>query len=177
MSDASVVPGTSPVPPEGSLQKQIDELEANGIATTFLADIPFFLSTPKLGQPVSVIANEPNVGITALAISSAISTRASAQCVGVIIAINEVRSPVTGQLTNEYKIQSSGKVVLTEAEWAHVTGEQGGLTGGETYFLDASGVLAQLPPSPSGDFSSQVGVALNSTTLLLSTPSVPIRNP
>ena len=71
-------------------------------------------------------------------------------------------------------IQYRDRVVLTTAQWDAVTGQVGGLTPGP-YYVSAttSGGLTNVRPMPPGTFVTQVGLALDSTTLLLQ-PSMPI---
>jgi hypothetical protein len=69
-------------------------------------------------------------------------------------------------------------VGLTTAQWDEVTGASGGLTAGAVYYLSATslGGLTATAPTGSGTFVAQVGVALNDTSLLLSTPATPRQN-
>jgi hypothetical protein len=63
--------------------------------------------------------------------------------------------------------QFSGVLNLSEAQWDVVTGGSGGLTRGIRYYLSATteGRITATPPSDSGTFVAQVGVALSSEDL------------
>ncbi len=70
-------------------------------------------------------------------------------------------------------MQVGGKVVLTPVQWAVVT-DTGGLVAGTTYYVDTSAHPGRLTSvEPVSGFAAQVGVALSTTTLVLSTPVVP----
>ena len=70
--------------------------------------------------------------------------------------------------------QTSGLVTLTPTQWAAIT-DTGGLVGGFTYYVDTSAHPGRLTAiEPSTGFAAQVGVALNTTTLILSTPCFPL---
>ena len=62
---------------------------------------------------------------------------------------------------------TAGPLELTAGEWDAVTGQVGGLTVGNVYFLSAttSGQISTIPPSVTGEFSTKVGKALTTTTL------------
>lgn len=74
-------------------------------------------------------------------------------------------------------VQASAVVTLATAQWDAVTGQVGGLTSGATYYVSPTSVgnLTTTPPEIPGAFTTQVGVALNTTDLLLE-PSVPVRD-
>jgi len=67
-------------------------------------------------------------------------------------------------------IQSDGVLEASTAEWDAVTGEAGGLTPGDKYYLDAAtaGMLTRTVPSNSGEFVAMVGVAISTTELEIS---------
>lgn len=70
--------------------------------------------------------------------------------------------------------QTSGLVTLTPTQWAAIT-DTGGLVGSFTYYVDTSAHPGRLTAiEPSTGFAAQVGVALNTTTLILSTPCFPL---
>lgn len=67
-----------------------------------------------------------------------------------------------------------GLVTLTVAQWTAITGEVGGLTPQTAYFLDSSARPGKLTlTKPTTGFVAQVGVALSTTSMLLSTPCFP----
>lgn len=78
-------------------------------------------------------------------------------------------------LDGSVQVQSDGLLTLTTAEWdAARGGGSGGLVPSETFYNTTSGFIDDVAPTNLGTFSSQVGVALNATTMDLSCPNVPI---
>jgi hypothetical protein len=74
-------------------------------------------------------------------------------------------------------VQTNCLVVLTTAQWDAVTDQVGGLTPGATYYVSPTtrGHLTTTRPSATGTFTTQVGVALDPTTLIVE-PSMPVRD-
>lgn len=68
---------------------------------------------------------------------------------------------------SDLEVVADGVFTATTGEWDAVTGETGGLTPGEDYFLDASaaGALTQTAPDSSGEFVLRVGHALSDTEM------------
>lgn len=179
MSDTQVQPGGSPTPALATVTTDqstifgsgtaIDPLTTNGSGggssggRTFKATLDTF-GSDHIGQPVAIGVGAPTVGITRVGKASGVSTRAAAQVAGLMIA-NDASGAT---------IQYDGIVTLTTAQWDAFCGTTGGLTAIEAYFVDTSGVLDTVPPVATGNYSSQVGFALNATQMLLCTPSVPI---
>ena len=60
-------------------------------------------------------------------------------------------------------VQVDGKLVATTVEWDAVTGQTGGLTSGETYYLGYYGGLSIIPPT--SGYLVRLGIAINSTDL------------
>lgn len=66
-------------------------------------------------------------------------------------------------------IQTDGTLTLTVAQWAEITGQAGGLTPGETYYLAPfPGEMMTVPPATEGFYLTRIGRALSSTTLEIS---------
>ena len=67
-------------------------------------------------------------------------------------------------------VQSAGYFEATTTEWDAVTGDVGGLTVGEKYFLgpDTAGLLTLNASTTEGDFIAAVGIALSTTELRIS---------
>jgi hypothetical protein len=133
--------------------------------STFTA--AFTPSTAVIGQAVSVFIGAGPMAVTP---TSHDTSRESAVAVGVIT--------IPGFTVT---VQFSGIVTLTTAEWDIVIngGSPGGLVAGSPYYVAAPGhtatpgeITATRTSTP-GDYATQIGVALSSTQLLLSTPSVP----
>jgi hypothetical protein len=179
MSDTQVQPGGSPTPALATVTTDqqtifgsgtsVDPLTTNGGAgqstgRTFKATLGSSFGTPHIGQPMAITIDAPTLGIATVAKASGVSTRALAQVAGLMIA-----NDATG-----VTIQYDGIVTLTTAQWDAIAGTSGGLTPTEAYFVDTAGVLDTVPPVATGNYSSQVGFALNATQLLLCTPSLPI---
>ena len=126
----------------------------------FVPDLPF---TPLLGRPV-VVAVDETVG-PADALDDIFA-------VGLIVSIDD-----SGDLPR-VTVRTSGPVTLAIEEWDLITGGSGGLSAGSLYFLSdvANGEIRDAAPTDPGTFVCQVGVAINTTTLVLSTPVVPREN-
>jgi hypothetical protein len=126
---------------------------------TFLATLTSIGSNP-IGQSVAIDSSAPSVGITGVGKASAEGTLAQAECAGLMIA-NAGAGGVT--------VQYDGIVTLTTGQWdAVVPGAPPGITAGTTYFLTSTpGLLSTAPPVDLGNFSSRVGVGLNTTQMLL----------
>lgn len=71
-------------------------------------------------------------------------------------------------------VQTAGIVALTTSQWDGVTGDSGGLTPGAAYYVGPPNNLTTTRTATPGDFIAQVGIALSTTRLLLSTPAVPL---
>lgn len=114
-------------------------------------------SAITLGQAAFVTAADA----TLRTVNDSILTQATAACVE------------SGFFNGTAVMQVGGKVALTPAQWAEVT-DTGGLVAGTAYYIDTSAHPGRLTVvEPVSGFSSQVGVALSTTILILSTPAVP----
>ncbi len=132
-------------------------------STKFVAE----LSGAVVGSVVVVDSSTPSIGIAQLALANAGSS-STIQVVGVVSEL-QIGVAVTVQVT--------GKVTLTEAEWNVIKGGSGGLVQGDPYYLSTvNGLLTATKPTAPGTFAVQVGVAVNSTILLLSIANDPIAN-
>jgi hypothetical protein len=62
-------------------------------------------------------------------------------------------------------VQASGFFEATTVEWDAVTGDSGGLTAGEKYFLDpdTAGLLTLNASTTEGDYIAAIGIALSAT--------------
>jgi len=121
-----------------------------------------------LGMPVFVIPAPPAVGIATVRQASAGAGDFN-QVVGFVSSV--APDPLAPT------IQTSGKLALSTSQWDVITGGSGGLIPGATYYLSVIfGQITVTAPSVPTTFRVQVGVAIDSETLLLSTPSVPVEN-
>lgn len=140
-------------------------LVAPSEARQHLGDLTFlarFGATPTLGTAVRVDSPDHVVEAT-----SNLSLEGS-QAVGIVVAFDVVNG-------NRAVVQFAGKAELTPTQWAAAT-DTGGLVAGTAYYVDTSTHPGRLTAvAPVTGASSQVGVALDVTTLLLSTPCFPQR--
>jgi len=148
---------------DGSIENPLRTNGAGG--PTIKVDVNS-IGSVHLGTPVCVVGAPSTEGaVCTVTKASGVSSLAAAQCIGLIVAFNE---------DGTCQVQTGGTVTLTTVEWTVIASPSGGLVPSETYYLDASGLLADVAPGTPGNFSSQVGVALTAESLLLSTPSVPL---
>lgn len=121
-----------------------------------------FQSLPALGLAFKSVGNGSSIAADCRILNTA-------QALGVVVAFN---------LTNhEVTLQDSGIVTLTTSQWDAVKGGSGGLVAGAAYYLGPTpigGFLQTAKPTTSGQAVAQVGVALSTTELLLSTPCFPL---
>lgn len=130
-------------------------------------------SSRVLGTAVRATTTTPTVGVVRVSGASSGITGGNfselAQVVGLVVELGA---------GNAVNVRSQGLVTLTELEWSAVIEEGGALSPGLTYFLSTVvGQITTTPPSASLSFVVQVGIALNATTLLLSTPTTQTVNP
>lgn len=185
MSNSQIIPGGYPTPALSTVAtdqqtifgsgSQNDPLTTNNSgggstgptfkATLFTGNI----FADHIGQPVTTKAGAPEFGVSTVQKASSTAAIALAQCVGLMIALDVT----TGACTVQY----DGIVTLTTAQWDAFASTTGGLVADDTYYVNAAGHISFAPNVVSGQWSVQVGVALNATQLLLSTPSLPLLNP
>lgn len=125
--------------------------------------------SPRRGQPVFVAFVSEVGGITTVQPAIAIEDFATSQVAGVIAGVNA---------DGTVQVKSSGLVELAPEDWDAVTGGNGGLRLGFTYFLDGAEFarLVTTPPATPRVFVTRVGTALNPRTLLLTLPPQMVRN-
>jgi hypothetical protein len=61
--------------------------------------------------------------------------------------------------------QTAGVFSATTAQWDAITGGSGGLTPGPYYLSTTSGMLTNIPPSATGQYIVEVGLALSQTKM------------
>jgi hypothetical protein len=77
-------------------------------------------------------------------------------------------SIVAADVGDDVQIQLDGLLTLPTASWDAVTGETGGLTASEVYYLDTFyGRLTLNPVSGGGNYSVRVGLATSADTMLI----------
>lgn len=182
MSNTQIQPGGMPIPALASVATdqqtifgsgtEFDPLTTNGgsgsSGRTFQAQLNTF-GSDHVGQPVGVPSGgSQTIGITAVAKSTSTGTLANAQVIGLMTTLDG---------PNGVTVQTDGIVTLTTAQWDAVAGTSGGLTRGDTYYLDTSGQMTSAPNGTSGQFNVMVGTGLNATQMQLATPSLPLLNP
>lgn len=108
-----------------------------------------------VGQPVRPTGQNPN---------NVLYSDASAEGTSFVLGLAASASEQLGYRGGHVDIQYAGPLTLTTAQWDRVTGESGGLTPGELYYLsNTAGMLSQTP----GDNIVQVGRAVSATTMLI----------
>lgn len=82
------------------------------------------------------------------------------------VVIGLVSYPLIASNGGEGKIQTSGVLYGTIAQWEFATGMVGGLVLNYTYYLDKySGRITPIPPSEEGCFLTEIGTAISQTEL------------
>jgi len=137
---------------ENPLRAATADVSSGDFTANFAAD------TPVLGNAMRFTAD-------VVRLATASGTKVQAAVVGLVVEFLGGSS---------VRCRFRGPVELTTAEWDIITGETGGLTVSEVYYLsDNSGVNAgELSVDP-GSLIVQIGVALNATTMLVGLPAVP----
>ena len=113
-----------------------------------------------IGTPVYVSA----AGAVDKSRANAIGT---SRCIGLVADT----SVANGASAN---IQANGALVATTGEWDSVTGGSGGLTAGSLYFVSEATAGLLRTTAPATGFSTKVGYALSTTTLIID-PELPIQ--
>lgn len=133
----------------------------------FVTDLPF---TPVRGTPVVAFDREPAVGQASFRPASGASD-GEPSAVGLIVDV------VSTDGVPVVRVRMRGTVQLVASDWLLVAGTPG-LTPGASYYLTAgNGALGTTPLAGSGQFVAQVGTAINTSTLALTTPVVATENP
>jgi hypothetical protein len=159
--------GGSPVAAEDIVSADQETISGSGISTDPLkATYAFEGAVP--GTPIS-----PITVLAGMAVQTHISSVASERSVGPaghaaqFVGIALENNPDPNHDTT-VKVQYAGVVTLTTAQWDAVAGTSGGLQRGTVYYVSQStpGDITATTPS-GGQTSTQVGVALNATQLLI----------
>jgi hypothetical protein len=104
--------------------------------------------------------------------SSAADTvnKAKADAAGTVKAIGLTTAAISSAATGS--VQTSGIVTLTTGEWDAAFGTTGGLTFNTTYYLSAAtaGLGTSTAPSSVGQYVKEIGIAISTTELLITTP-------
>jgi hypothetical protein len=171
MSDSSITDAGIPTPAESFVATDGVTIRGSGTAQSPLsisgnpqamgldANI-FAASSFAPGTPVYPLLYNSGTGLTELAQAVA-SSVADAGVIGLVMA--------GGEFNGGLWLATGGLVVLTTAQWdAVVQGESGGLTPGQSYFLNANG--AQKPittavPTGAGDAYVGIGTAISPTKM------------
>lgn len=112
-------------------------------------------ATINIGQPV-YSESDGNVDLAQA------NAQGTVEVIG-LVADETIGASETGQIITD------GVLEATTAQWDDVTGDSGGLTVGDFYYLDAdsAGALTTTAPSSTGNFVKGVGVALSDTQMQL----------
>lgn len=93
--------------------------------------------------------------------------KASAAAAGTTRVLGFVRDTSIAPAGSGY-IQLDGILTASTGEWDAVAGTTGGLTAGTRYFLSATaGLITSTPPSASGNYVCEVGLAISTTEMEL----------
>lgn len=85
---------------------------------------------------------------------------ATARVAGLVSDVSIADASPGGALTN-------GRLTATTTQWDAITGQTGGLTPGDKYYLDpaTAGKLTATPPSADGQVMAPIGQAVSSTVM------------
>lgn len=141
--------------------------------TTLLLDIA--APAQILGDSISFSTNagpQPPVGTVVFSDGSAdrVSPATSAGTIPEATALGVI----TAYQGTTPIVQSTGRATLTTAQWDAVTGGSGGLIPGDPYYVGTGGHLTVTRPTTPGQNIALVGVAVSSTTMVLTCPPMPI---
>ncbi len=172
MSDTSITPSGNAVPAGDLVATDGITITGTGnardpltvIGSTNLLDgtVHTAGATIRLGAPVVISSIALGGHQTSFALGIATDTPERATIAGIVV-----------DLDTPNRVQTSGVVTLTEDEWDAVAGTTGGLVQGDNYYVYAEGSMEVAFLSP-GAWSTRVGVALNTTQMLLWTPGTPV---
>lgn len=82
------------------------------------------------------------------------------ECIGLVMDTTII-------INDTGRVQTSGKLVLTQAQWDIVTGMVGGLSPEQPYFVNAAGFLTPTPDITDGKYLVPVGYAVSSTEFII----------
>jgi len=93
---------------------------------------------------------------------------AQADAVATVEVIGLAQDEIAYQASGN--IQTDGVLSLTTGEWDSITGDTGGLTFNDVYYLDpdTAGMLTTTAPTTTGDFVVRVGKAISTTDMEIS---------
>jgi hypothetical protein len=171
MSDSSITGGGIPLPAESYVTTDGITLRGSGVAESPLsisgnpqalgldANI-FAASVFAPGTPVYPLAYNSTTNLTELAQAVA-TTAADAGVIGLVMP--------GGNYNGGFYVATGGLVTLTTAEWdAVVQGESGGLTVGQTYYLNSNGSQKPITTvQPATDQYVGIGTAISLTKMVL----------
>jgi len=105
------------------------------------------------------------IGTPVYASSAGKVDEAQADAVGTVEVIGLVQAEIA--IAGSGNIQTDGVLTATTGEWDIITGDTGGLTAGDIYYLDpdTAGMLTTTAPTNVGDFVVRVGKGLNTTAM------------
>jgi len=183
MSDITIVAGRTAIPGPAMVTTDQETILGNGTQgdpirapstqdvfdASFVPDLPL---EPRLGMVVTLIDEAPDPGPSPTVKPADAGVDGAPQGVGLIVEIDDSMPVPT------VTVQTSRIVQLTTGQWDAVAGGRDGLTPAAVYYLSATslGGLTTTPPASSGMSVAQIGVALNASSLLLSTPATPRQN-
>ena len=125
---------------------------------------------------VDVVSLENDTGAAAIVIGAPVYSKsagkvdnAQADAVATVEVIGLVQA-VTVAYQASGNIQTDGVLTATTGQWDAVTGDAGGLTFNDVYYLDpdTAGMLTTTAPTTIGDFVVRVGKAISTTDMEIS---------
>lgn len=120
-----------------------------------------------------ITASNANVGAIVIgtpvyASAAGAVDKASAAASGTTRVLGFVRDTSIAPAGSGY-IQLDGILTASTGQWDAVAGTTGGLTAGTRYFLSATaGLITPTPPSASGNYVCEMGLAISTTEMELS---------
>lgn len=124
---------------------------------------------------VDVISMINDTGAAALVIGAPVYCKsagkvdnAKADAVATVEVIGLAQAGIVYEASGN--IQTDGVLTLTTAQWDAITGDTGGLTFNDVYYLDAStaGMLTTTAPTTTGQFVVKIGKAVSTTDMEIS---------
>jgi fibronectin-binding autotransporter adhesin len=144
------------------IANQLTYYSANGNTVVGIGYVPLSLTTTN-GDTASLLPGAAAYLSGSLTVKRAIGNSAAT---ALVIGLS---TGTFGAGNTSVQLAISDVLTLTTTQWDAVAGTTGGLTPGTVYFLHQTtpGHLTATPPTTTGQFVVQVGIALSATQLLI----------
>jgi len=123
---------------------------------------------PQFGtyNPIASVSLPVGTAVTPLSIGGRVGPANAGSIVSAATSGLVVTPGVEGHSVN---VRFSGLVTLTTEEWDAITGQEGGLFAGSTYYISdtVDGRITFTRPTTPGRFVTQIGLALSHTDFLV----------